>query len=133
MRLACPIAMLATVVLVAAGPALAADPVVGLWKTQPDDNGRYATVEIYPCETQVCGVIRKAFNADGSERASDAVGKRMLWGMSATGDGSYGGGKIWAPDRDKVYSSKMALSGNALKVSGCVFGICRNQAWTRLP
>ena len=38
----------------------------------------------------------------------------------------------WAPDRDKVYSSKMELSGSILEVSGCVFGICRAQTWTRV-
>ncbi len=133
MTLARSIAVLATMVSLLAGPARAADPAVGLWRTQPDDNGRYASVEIYPCEAEICGVIRQAFNPNGSERQSDAVGKRMLWGMTPAGDGSYGGGKIWAPDRDKVYASKMTLDGDVLKVSGCVFGICRNQKWTRLP
>ncbi|MEO0924159.1 MAG: DUF2147 domain-containing protein, partial [Pseudomonadota bacterium] len=37
-----------------------------------------------------------------------------------------------APDRDKVYKSKMSLSGNALKVSGCVAVICRSQNWVRV-
>ena len=63
---------------------------------------------------------------------SENIGKRMIWGMQANGDGSYSGGKIWAPDRDKVYSSKMSLSGNALEVSGCVLVVCRAQSWTRV-
>jgi len=44
----------------------------------------------------------------------------------------YSSGKIWAPDVDKTYRSKMALNGNTLKVSGCVGPICRSQNWTRV-
>lgn len=115
-----------------AGPAFAADPIIGLYKTQPGDSGSFAHVEIYECETNICGVIRKAFDASGAEVDSDTVGKRMIWNMKAQGDGKYAKGKIWAPDRDKTYSSKMQLSGQTLKVSGCVLGICRGQSWSRL-
>ena len=115
-----------------AGPALAADPVLGVYKTQPGDDGNYGHVQIYECEAAICGVIRKAFNASGEEIPSDNIGRRMIWDMQAQGDGAYGKGKIWAPDRDKTYRSKMELSGGALKVSGCVLGICRVQNWTKL-
>jgi uncharacterized protein (DUF2147 family) len=115
-----------------ATPALAADPVFGTYKTQPGDTGRFAHVELYDCDGNICGVIRKAFDETGSEVASDTVGKRMLWDMAAKGDGSYAGGKIWAPDRDKVYNSKMSLSGGTLSVSGCVAIICRSQSWSRV-
>lgn len=114
-----------------AGPAFA-DPVLGLYKTQPGDTGKYAHVELYQCDAAICGVIRKAFDASGSEVASDTVGKRMIWDMRAQGGGKYGKGKIWAPDRDKTYKSKMQLRGNSLKVSGCVIGICRAQTWSRV-
>lgn len=115
-----------------ATPAFAADPVVGLFKTQPGDTGSYAHVEIYECDDSICGVIRRAFDSNGAEIASDTVGKRMIWDMAAKGDGSYSGGRIWAPDRDKVYKSKMQLNGNTLSVSGCVAVICRSQTWTRV-
>ena len=52
--------------------------------------------------------------------------------MAADGGGKYSGGKIWAPDRDKTYRSKMELSGDRLKVSGCVGPICRGQTWARV-
>ena len=122
---------LAALALLISTPALA-DPVLGTFKTQPGDNGNYGHVELYQCEAAICGVIRKAFDASGKEIPSDNIGRRMIWDMQAQGDGSYGKGKIWAPDRDKTYSSKMKLSGNALKVSGCVIGICRAQNWTRV-
>ena len=77
----------------------------------------------------------RIYNADGSDHASyEHVGKRMIWDMKSAGDGSYSGGKIWAPDKDKTYKSKMSLSGNKLTVKGCVAGgaICRGQTWTKV-
>ncbi len=115
-----------------AGPALAADPVIGTYQTQSGDTGSYAHVEIYQCEAEICGVIRRAFDGSGQSVESDTVGKRMIWGMEAKGGGKYGGGKIWAPDRDKTYNSRMELNGAVLKVSGCVLGICRGQSWRRV-
>lgn len=116
---------------VLAGPA-SADPVLGTYQTQPGDTGNFAHVEIYQCDGDICGVIRKAFNGSGQQIKSDTVGKRMIWSMQAQGGGKYGKGKIWAPDRDKTYNSKMELSGATLKVSGCVLGICRGQTWKRV-
>lgn len=122
----------AALAVMVAGPAFAADPVLGTYKTQPGDNGNYGHVQIYDCDGAICGVIRKAFDASGAEIPSENIGKRMIWDMQAEGDGAYGKGKIWAPDRDKTYRSKMELSGTALTVSGCVLGICRAQNWTKL-
>lgn len=124
--------LVAALAIAIAGPAFAADPVLGLYKTQPGDTGSFAYVELYECETQICGVIRRTFDASGKEIASEKVGKRMIWAMQPQGDGKYSKGKIWAPDRNKTYSSKMELSGSTLKVSGCVVGICRGQTWSRL-
>lgn len=115
-----------------AAPAFAADPVLGTFKTQPGDTGRFAHVELFECDANICGVIRKAFDESGAEVASDTIGKRMIWDMTADGAGAYSGGRIWAPDRDKVYKSKMQLSGDTLSVSGCVAIICRSQTWTRV-
>lgn len=122
---------IAALVVGLSAPALA-DPVLGTYKTQPGDSGNFAHVQIYQCEADICGVIRKAFNGAGQQIESDTVGKRMIWGMQSQGGGKYGKGKIWAPDRDKTYSSRMELSGSTLEVSGCVLGICRGQTWTRL-
>ncbi len=126
-------ALTAAVVLGVAAPALA-DPVEGVWKTQPGDEGNYAHVQISSCGSKICGTIARTFDASGKEVASSNVGKRMIWDMEPRGDGYYAGGKIWAPDRDKTYRSKMQLNGNSLKVSGCVLGgvICRGQTWARV-
>ena len=116
--------------LLTAGMATA-DPVEGVWQTEPDD-GAYAQITISPCGERLCGVISAAFNDDGSPRQSENLGKQIVWDMQPTGDGSYGNGKIWRPSNGKTYKSKMALSGNRLKVSGCIGPICLGQNWTRV-
>lgn len=118
----------AAAVMLAAGPALA-DPVFGNWKSQPGDSGAYIHVKISACGSKVCGKITKVVG-----KKSNVVGRSIIKNMKINGGGSYSGGTIWAPDKDKTYASKMELSGNKLKVSGCVAGglICRGQTWTRL-
>lgn len=123
--------LLAATATLIAGVALAADPVEGLWKTKPDDNGNFGHVRIAPCGAKLCGVLVKAFDVSGAEKPSENVGKQIVWDMVANGDGSYGDGKVWAPDRNKTYKSKMQLAGDNLAVSGCVLGgaICRDSNW----
>lgn len=116
----------------AAAPALAGDPVEGLWKTAPDDNGKFGHVRIAPCGDRICGVLERSFDASGAEIRSDNIGRQIVWDMQPQGTGRYGNGKVWSPDRDKVYKSKMSLSGDALDVSGCVLVICRESQWTRV-
>ncbi|WP_111735214.1 DUF2147 domain-containing protein [Roseovarius amoyensis] len=125
-------ALAALAAFIGAGAALA-DPAEGAWRTQPGDTGGYLHVDIYGCGDALCGVIRKAISKDGTERTDyEHLNRRMLWDMQPQGGGAYGGGKIWTPDRDKTYNSKMQLSGNSLTVKGCVLGICRGQTWSRL-
>jgi uncharacterized protein (DUF2147 family) len=118
-------------VVMAAGAA-GADPVTGTWKTQPGDDGNYAFVEITTCGTNICGTMAQAYDAKGKAVDSAADGKPMIWDMKSKGNGTYRGGKIWAPDRDKTYNSRMTLSGSTLEVEGCVLFICRGQTWTRV-
>ncbi|MFY2825877.1 DUF2147 domain-containing protein [Ruegeria sp. MALMAid1280] len=126
--LAAGIAVLAT--------ASFADPADGLWKTQPGDEGGYLHVTIAPCGSAICGTIDSAFDKSGNQQlAYENLGKQIIWDMEPEGDGSYANGKIWAPDRDKTYNSKMTLdSQNELTVKGCVAGglVCRGQTWTRI-
>ncbi|SFD27843.1 DUF2147 domain-containing protein [Tropicimonas isoalkanivorans] len=126
-----PIVPLALGLFLAAAPAFAGDPVVGTWKTQPDDNGHFGLVAIAPCGDRICGKLTRAFGEKGKPVASDTVGRQIVWNMRPEGAGKYEGGRIWAPDRDKTYNGRMELSGARLKVSGCVLGLCRGQTWTR--
>ena len=110
--------------------AAMADPVLGTWKTQVDD-GAYAHVKMTKCGSSICGTIARAFKG-GSEIKTKNIGKKLVWDMKPQGNGAYKSGKIWQPSTDKIYSSKMALSGNTLKVSGCVGPICKKQTWSRV-
>ena len=128
-----------TLFIAAIGAILAlpsmADPVLGLWKTIPDDNGRTGHIEVKQCGDKICGEIIASFEADGKKYKSENLGKNIVWDMISYGNGKYGGGKIWSPDRDKTYSSKMELvnGGNSLKVKGCVAIICRDGGtWSRV-
>ncbi|MGH1329869.1 MAG: DUF2147 domain-containing protein [Paracoccaceae bacterium] len=107
-----------------------ADPVEGIWKTQVDD-GAYAHVTMKPCGAALCGTIARTFNSSGEYKSAN-LGKKLVWDMKPSGGGAYAGGKVWQPSTDKVFKSKMALSGNSLKVSGCVGPICKAQTWSRV-
>lgn len=122
--------VLAMALALVAGAA-AADPVEGTWKTQPDD-GAYAHVRMAPCGDKLCGVIVRTFNGSG-EYASPNKGKTLVINMEPQGGGAYRG-KVWRPSNNKVYTGKMDLSGNSLKLQGCVAGglICSSQTWSRL-
>jgi len=112
-----------------AGAAFA-DPAVGTWKTQVDD-GAYAHVKVSKCGAALCGTIARTFN-DTGEYKSKNIGKRLVWDMQPSGVGAYKNGQIWQPSTGKTFKSKMALSGNTLKVSGCVGPICKKQTWSRV-
>lgn len=125
-------AMAVTVLFAMAGAA-AADPVYGLWQTTKDDNGNYGHIRVAECGPKICGTLTQSFDATGAEVQSEHAGKMIIWDMSADGQGAYGGGKVWAPDRDKTYTSKMQLDGDLLSISGCILGICRDGGvWARV-
>ncbi|WP_170784082.1 DUF2147 domain-containing protein [Ruegeria lacuscaerulensis] len=127
--------ILAAAALTALATVASADPVDGIWKTEPGDDGEYLHVSIAECGSAICGTIDSAFDASGNQVLNyEHDGKQMIWDMIPEGGGAYDNGKIWAPDRDKTYNSKMALSGNSLTVKGCVAGglICRGQTWSRV-
>lgn len=111
--------------------AAAADPVLGTWKTQPDD-GSYAHIEMAKCGAAVCGKIARTFN-DTGEYKSPNIGKTLVIDMLPNGDGSYAG-QVWRPSNGKIYTGKMDLAGNSLALRGCVAGglICSKQTWTRV-
>jgi uncharacterized protein (DUF2147 family) len=125
------LALIASLVALAA-PAFAED-VHGTWQTTKDDNGNYGHIKVSDCGAKICGVLIKSFAPDGSATQSDNIGKKIIWDMKSNGNGSYSGGKIWSPDRDKTYKSKMSLNGNILNVKGCIGPICRDGGtWTRV-
>lgn len=108
------LALCATVIF--AGAALA-DPIEGNWKTQSGE-----TAAIGNCGGAFCITLKTG------KHAGKQIGQ-----MNASGDGKYTG-SITDPADDKTYKGKASLSGNSMKMGGCVFGglICKNQNWSKL-
>ena len=115
-----------------AGAAAAQDAAVGLWQTQVDD-GAFAHVQIAPCGAAVCGTIVRTFQDGGVEYQSPNIGRQIVINMAPNGDGTYNG-QVWRPSNDKIYTGKMQVDGNALRLQGCVAGglICASQNWARV-
>ncbi len=111
--------------------AWAADPIEGMWKTQPSD-GVFYHVQMKPCGPGFCGEFKKKFE-NGKEVSSPVIGKNAVFDMVAQGGGEYKG-KAWRPANDKVYNGGGTLNGDTLKVGGCVLGgiICLKQTWNRV-
>lgn len=122
---------LAAVLTLTGTAALAADPIEGLWQTQPDE-GASAFVSIAPCGAAFCGTIVKTFRGK-DEYKSPNIGKQIVIGMTPAGEGTYKG-KVLRPADDRIYGGKAQVSGRTMTLSGCVAGglICKSQSWTRL-
>lgn len=119
--------------VLAVGPALA-DPIEGLWRTAPDDHGDIGYIRVEPCGQTFCGTLERAENAQGEAIQPDTIGRKIVWNLELASSGEYEG-RIYAPDRDKEYMSRLELSGDRISVNGCVLGglICRNGgSWTRV-
>ena len=108
-----------------------ADAALRTWQTQVDD-GAYAHVKMVPCGNSVCGTIARTFNSSG-EYQSENIGKQLVRSMVPDGKGNYAG-RVWRPSNNKVYIGKMTVSGDRLKLSGCIAGglLCSKQTWGRI-
>jgi uncharacterized protein (DUF2147 family) len=138
---------LATVLTFLAGAATAADPVVGLWQSEPNESGNYEQVEFSECGAKVCGTLLTSFDGLGKALSTGNEGKLIIWDMKAENGGRYMDGQLSLPDNgegpgpsdgsqgsDEPMTAKMRLSGDRLTVSGCLVGglICGSQIWTRV-
>ena len=124
------LAMIAALAIGFASPALA-DPLEGMWRTAADDNGHSGLIEVAPCGAALCGTLVKAFDSGGAEIQTPNIGRQIISATTPRGNGLYRG-KVYSPDRDKTYNSRLQLNGDRLSVSGCVIGICRDGGtWTR--
>lgn len=119
-----------TAAILSTGAALA-DPALGRWATQADDNGNRGIIDMAMCGNRLCGTLIESRRANGEVFQSANNGRQIVWDMEPRGNGSYRDGQIYAPDRDRTYASNMTLSGDTLSVEGCVLFICRAQTWTR--
>ena len=124
--------ILAAAAVLGMGTLAMADPLEGTWQTARDDNGNYGHIRVAPCGSALCGTLVRSFDAGGNAISTEFDGRNIISETVSQGGGAYRG-KVYAPDRDKTYNSRLQLSGNSLSVSGCVLGICRNGGtWTRV-
>lgn len=112
--------------------AFAADPLVGIWQTEPDHKDLTSHIEISQCGTKFCGKVLEAFNPSGKKVMNKNIGKQIFWGLVAEGDGKYDDGTIWVPTLGIHAKGEITLSGNTLKVSGHEGPIKDSQVWTRI-
>lgn len=127
--------------LATTGFAFAADP-SGTWRL---DNGK-VTVKVRQCGGEVCANIvglKEPTYKDGSAKIdkynkNPALRNRPLMGLSvlsnmkSTGDGAWSG-SIYNADDGRTYNATMTLSGNTMKLKGCVAGIfCKTNTFKKL-
>ena len=126
-----PVIIAATLAFAMAGTTANADPIEGVWQTQPDE-GAFAYVTIKPCGGAFCGDISRTFK-DKAEYRSPNLGRRIVFDMAPQGGNTYTG-KVWRPANDKIYRGKASVSGDRMSLSGCVAGglICKSRTWVRI-
>lgn len=122
--------ILAAGLMLAAGAA-AADPIEGVWQTQPDE-GAFAHVTVAPCGGAFCGTITRTFR-EGAEYQSPNLGRQIVIDMAPQGGGNYAG-RVWRPSNDRIYAGKAAVSGDRMSLSGCIAGglLCSSQTWAKV-
>ena len=133
-----PFALSALAALVAS-PAMAADPVTGVWKTEDGD----ALVRIGDCGSSVCGRIarflvtppqgagqRDVNNPDPRLRNRKLLGLPVLSGF--TEESELWRGTIYDPKAGKSYRSVIRRTGpGTLEVKGCIGPFCQTQIWQK--
>jgi len=101
--------------LIVPGAALAAEPIEGSWKTASGE-----TAVIVKCGGSFCITLK----------TGKFAGKRI---GTLDGAGADYSGSITDPAVDKTYSGSGAVTGNSLKLKGCVLKVlCKSQTWSRL-
>lgn len=118
--------------MVLTGGAADADPVLGLWQTEPDRKRLVSHIEITRCGPAICGRVAVAFDPSGKTVQTPHVGRPLFWDMQAQGAGRYTGGTVYVPLLDITARASMQLQGDRLTVTGCKGPVCDGQVWTRL-
>ena len=126
--------------VILSGLAWAGEDASGVWML----NSGKVTVRIAPCGASLCGAIvglAKPLNKEGQpkvdkENPEESLRKRPLMGltilanMKPTGENKWRG-TIYNADDGRTYSSYMKLSGNNMKVKGCVGPFCKTMEFVR--
>ncbi len=122
------------------GLALADEGASGIWKL----NSGKVTVRIAPCGPSLCGAIvglAKPLDKKGrpkvdKENPNESLRNRPLIGLTVLANMKPAGenrwrGTIYNADDGRTYSSYINLSGNNMKVRGCVGPFCKSMLFVR--
>lgn len=91
-----------------------AAPIEGNWRTQEGSNARISS-----CGGSYC------IKLTSGKHAGKRIGR-------VSGSGSKYSGEVTNPNDGKTYSGSATVSGNTLKLRGCVARVlCRTQTWAR--
>jgi uncharacterized protein (DUF2147 family) len=135
---------LVAIVCFAGSGLLAADPILGEWKTISDKTGKMSSIVlIFEKGGKYYGKITKLTDdpdaictkCTGKKKDQPIMGMVFLWGLEKDGN-EYEDGKILDPDNGKVYYCNMELidAGKKLEVRGSLdkWGLAgRTQTWLR--
>ena len=132
----------ATLLMLTAGSALAADP-AGTWLTQSGDS----RIRLADCSGALCGTIvwlkepndaagkpkTDKNNSDESKRSRPLIGVQIVLGMKPAGADKWTG-QVYNAEDGKTYSGNLTYAGgDTLTRQGCALGglVCKGQNWTR--
>ena len=113
-----------------------AEVLTGVFQTAPAASGGFLHVRMGYCEDDIsrtCGIIVNAYYEDGTKGVGyEHIGRQIIWDVVDQGNGNWGRGKVWDPEDNKTYDSKMSVNTNSLSVWGCVAVICREVVWQHI-
>ncbi|HYG01088.1 MAG TPA: DUF2147 domain-containing protein [Chryseosolibacter sp.] len=136
----------ATILLLCISTTLAAQSVIGKWKTIDDETGEEkSVVEIYSKNDKVYGKVIKLFRKPGEDPdpvcddceeddprfRKKIIGMDIILDMEAS-DGEYSGGTILDPANGKVYKCKLWVEDGELQVRGYWGPFFRTQTWKKV-
>jgi uncharacterized protein (DUF2147 family) len=125
------LALAALIGVGSSGLALADDP-TGVWAL---DNGK-VTVKVSSCGDSICGRIvgmRKPLDKHGNPKLDKDNPNPALRArdMKQTGDNRWEG-QIYVPDDGNTYNAIVYVSGDVMKVKGCVVVFCKSKKFVRV-
>jgi uncharacterized protein (DUF2147 family) len=128
----------ATLVLLASGTALAADPsVLGDWLVKDG----YAHIRIDNCGGKMWGIVAweqkpglDVENPDPAKKSRPTLGMPVLMGLAPAKEPGKWSGQIYNSNNGKMYDATISLADeNTLDLEGClVWPLCQTQKWTRV-
>jgi uncharacterized protein (DUF2147 family) len=126
---------------------LAQSPVAGKWKSIDENTGEpKSIVELSERNGKMFGKVIKIFTKAGQDpdpvcdkcSKDDArfdqkiIGMEIITGLTKNG-AAWSGGDILDPEVGKVYSCKLWVENNTLKVRGYFGPFYRTQTWQKAP